>query len=467
VQSNDPEEARFPLFDATTTFLVRAAADQPLVLVLDDLHAADMPSLLLLQFLVRELRDAHLLVVGTYRAAEALQTAERAQILSGVARYGHRLPLPGLSESDVARLIAHVAGMAPSHAVVTAVHRITEGNPFFVDEVVRVLVAERAQLPVDLGTGELRVPHGIREVIRERLRPLSAPCQRVLIVAAVIGRECDIGILQAACAVPLDQLLDTLNDAVTRGIIAPVPASLARFSFTHALIRETLYAELPVAERLRLHRCIGEVLEQLSAGNPEPRLAELAHHFYQAAPGGDVQKAIDYATRAGGRAAEQLAYEEAAAHYERGLQALTLAPPDEFRQCELLLALGDVQRAWSSSASKETFQRAADLARGLVRVGTQHAAPLLARAALGFADRGLGMPQLSSDPVVVALLEDALAAMGDADSTLRARLLGRLAMEFFFSDVSERSLVLSQRAVETARRLEDPMTLAYTLSSCA
>ena len=461
----DAEDARFPLFDATARFLAGVAAHRPLVLILDDLHAADEPSLLLLEFLARELRAAPLLVVGTYREIDLQGQPLRAAILSRAARAGQRLPLAGLGETEVAQLIENRCAAAPSPTLLAAVYRTTEGNPFFVDEVVRLLVAHasahgpHADVPVPL-----QIPHGVRDAIRERLRPLSAGCRRVLTVAAVIGREFDLLALERACGMPTEPLLELLAEAAAVGIVEPVSAVLARHRFSHALFCETLYDELTPVQRLRLHRQIGELIEQLHAPDLEPHLAELAYHFLQAAAGGDVDRAIAYATRAGHRAAAQLAYEDAAAHYRRALQALERAAAPDARRCELLLALGEVQRASSSDEARTTFQHAAELARRLVDAGTAAAADWLARAALGCADRGLGVPQQASDHAVVALVEEALAAIGDTESTLRARLLGRLAMELSFDEDGTRGIGLSQEAVDMARRLGDVPTLAATLS---
>ena len=459
----DPEHARFPLFDAVTRLLLRAATRRPLILVLDDLHAADPPSLLLLEFLGRELREIPLLLIGTYRHIDIERHPERAQILGAVARYGHRLPLAGLTEPEVARLIENTYACTPAPELVSAVYRTTEGNPFFIDEVVRLLVAEQgARLTASGPPDKLQIPHGVREAIRERMRPLSATCRQVLAVAAAIGREFDVACLEHAGALPPDAVLDVLSEATTGGIVAPVGGQLARYTFNHALFRETLYDELSPAQRLRLHRRIGEVIEQLYVHDLEPHLAELAHHFLQASADGDVEQAITYSTKAGRRAAAQLAYEDATAHYEHALQR-SQAP--DARRCELLVALGGVQRASSSADARETFQRAAEVARRLVQAGTPEAAALLAQAALGFADRGLGTPQLAPDRTVVSLVEEALAAIGDGDSTLRARLLGRLAMELSFADDGDRGIVLSQRGVDMARRLGHIPTLAATLSN--
>jgi len=475
--SIESEDARFPLFDAATAFFKRAAAARPLVLLLDDLHAADLPSLLLLQFVARELHDTHLLVLGTYREVDAQRAAERAEALSAVARWGHRLPLHGWSEAEVADFIERTSPLAtagaprraPSPDLTAAVHRTTEGNPFFVDEVVRLLLAENLwQLPEVAPAGGFRIPHGVRDAIRERLRPLSAPCREVLQAAAVIGRDFDFACLQAATALPHEPLLERLSEAAAHAIVAPLSTAALRWTFNHALIRDTLYDDLASVHRTRLHRDVGEAMERLYAANLEPHLSEVAHHFVHSLPGHDARAAVHYTVRAAQRAAAQLAYEEAALHYARALETLPLtAPADDTQRIELLLALGDAQaHAWNTPAAQASFRDAFERARAVGLPHPAHVAAFTARAALGFGGTGLGIPRGVVDRTLVAMLETALQALGDADSALRARVLARLAVELYFGDAYERRHHLAEEAVQVARRVGDRATLAHVAVAC-
>lgn len=462
------EHARFPLFDATTSFLKSVAAAQPLVLLLDDLHTADQPSLLLLQFLAREFQDARMLIVGTYREVEMQRVPETARIISDVARRGHRIPLSGLSADDVARIMQTTFALSPSCALASAVHETTEGNPFFVDEVVRLLVAEDPlHPPDDVPAGGLHIPHGVRDAIRERLRPLSERCVQTVATAAVIGREFALAVLQGCTEMPATDLLDLLQEAEAGGIVATLPGALPRYSFKHALIRETLYEDLLAGPRMLLHRRIGEVLERIHALDPQPHLAQLAHHFLQAAPDGDADKAIHYAVRAAERATTLLAYEEAAARYAQAIEALALQPGgNETRRIELLLALGEAQaRAWNADSARSTFRHAAEVA-GSLPPTIPEAPTLLARAALGIGRTGLGVPRGGVvDRELADLLEAALHALGEQDSALRAQILARLAVELYFSDSADRRVALSTQAVDMARRVGDTATLAYVVSA--
>src|SRR5438477_1300863 len=457
------EHARFYLFDAVVTFLQSRPDHTPLVLVFDDLQWADAPSLLLLQFLVHELRDTAMLVVATYREIEARQNPHGADILEALARDGRHLPLRGFGEEEVALFIEGKTGRSASAALVRAVHRETEGNPFFVDEIVHLLVAEEALERRDaMIARRLPVPQGVREAIRRRLAPLPAPCRDALTLASVVGREVGLGALQRACALGADALLEVLGPALGREILVPDPRTAGRYRFAHALIRETIYEELGAAERARLHGRIGEVLEALHQMDPTPHLATLAHHFLEAVPAGGAEKAITYSTRAARYAEASLAYEDAAVLFERALEVLAEAHPADARErCELLLARGGAQwKVGDGPGARETFRQAADIAR---RIGD---APLLARSALGFAGEGSRLLWVRSEVVDqprIELLEEALHRLGDGDPGLRAQLLARLAINLYWAPEPERVVALSEEAVRLARQLGDPRLLAALL----
>ena len=462
--SLESEGARFRLFDSVGRFLKNAAAVCPLVLVIDDLHAADEPSLLLLRFVAGELGGSRMLVVGTYRDVDPTVRDPLASTLAELARaqVTRRIELGGLTPADVARYIELTAAATPPAELIAAIHAETEGNPLFVGEVVRLLAAEGRLADVDArALGTLSIPQGVREVIGRRLGRLSQECRRVLTLASVLGREFGLDALERLSELQADELLEVLDEAVAARVLAAVPGIHGRLRFAHALIRETLYDGLTAPRRFQLHRRAGEALESLYARDPEPHVAELAHHFLEAAPGGNVEKALEYGQRAGERALKLLAYEEAARFYELSLQALELThSTDQVERCQLLLALGDaLAKAGSSSEAKETFLAAAGLAR------TSQLPELLARAALGYGGR---FPWLraGNDGRLVPLLEEALAGLGDA-SALRVRLLARLAGALRDQPSLEPRSSLSRQAVEIARQLGDPDTLGYALVSLA
>ncbi len=273
-----------------------------------------------------------------------------------------------------------------------------------------------------------------------------------------MGREFNLNVLEPLGEVSGDHLLEILEEAVAARVITEVPRLIGHYSFSHALIRETLYDELSTTRRVRLHRRIGEALEQLYGQTKGPHLAELAYHFFQAAPGGDIDKAIHYAVSAAERATSLLAYEEAAGHYERALEALELKEHgDEEQRGDLLLALGDAQtQSGNTTKARETFQQAAEVAR------KRGAPEPLARAALGVGASFTGVLG-RVDELQVSLLREALSALGEADSALRAKLLAYLSVALYYSP--ELRVPLSQQAVEMARRVGDSAAMVIALYS--
>jgi tetratricopeptide (TPR) repeat protein len=464
---SDAHDARFRLFDGVATFLRTASQARPLLLAFDDLHAADPPTLRLLQFVARDLRGAHLFLLGMYRSAEVRHGVMLREIFGELGREGRVITLRGLSGPDLARFVEARLHHVPDPALVDALHRATSGNPFFVDAVVRGLLAERpAGTKPQEALANLRIPDHVREVIRQHLRPLPEATLNMLSVAAVIGHEFELSVLQqVVLAIPAsdpvgrEHLLDLLGNAVAAGLITEATSTPGHFRFVHALIRETLYGDLTPARRSRVHRSVGEALQHLNGGCEESRLPELAHHFFAAVPGGDVDKAVNYQVAAGELAMRHLAYELATQHFERALQAYTAHdPPNRQRECEILLALGAAQmRGTDATAARQTFLRAAALARQLQASGA------LACAALGVADIGMGLPSCEDDGTKIDLFEETLAALDGADSALRVRVLGRLAVERYYRAPADERAALADASVAMARRLGDPAILAHAL----
>jgi predicted ATPase/class 3 adenylate cyclase len=449
----DGEQARFRLFDAISSFLTGASRDRPLMLILDDLHWADEPTLLLLKFLARQLGDSGLLIVGTYRDVELGRHHPLASVLSELTEHGSRITLRGLDAEGVARYIEMASGAKASPDLAAAVHAQTEGNPFFVSEVVRLLASE-GRLTGGAGHGDISIPEGVREVVGRRLDRLSKEANEVLRIGAAVGRRFPREVIERVSG--REDVRALLEEAVAARLLDATSADDEAYVFSHALVRETLYEEIGSPQRIELHRRIGEELEKLYAGDVAEHLDELARHFLEAGPGGDPGKAIDYATRAGKQAFCDLAYEDAADDFGRALEVLEIQPDaDARRRCELLLAQGEAQtRAGRFVAAREVLDRAADLAMELP------AAELLTRAALGMS----ALSEVGAlDERIVELLEGALDAIGDEDSPQRVHLLSALAQEMYWVDPAGRAHELSFEAVEMARRLADPRALAIAL----
>jgi DNA-binding SARP family transcriptional activator len=457
--SLDPDGARFRLFDSVAGFLRAAGEAQPLMVVIDDLHAADTPSLLLLRFLGRELHDARVVLVAAYRDTESGPHDPLSVTVAEIRRepIARLVQLGGLGLYEVARCIELIAAVTPGDELAAAIHGETEGNPLFVTELVRLLAAEQRLEEAARAPWRASIPRGMREVIAHRLRRLSPDCRHLLTEASVLGREFRLDVLEAVSERSGDELLDLLDEALAARVIGDLPTGRGGLRFSHALIRDSLYGELGRKERLRLHQRAAEALELVYGHEREPHLAELAHHYLEAAPGGEVDQAIEYARQAADRAAALLAYEEAARLYEMALDALELeASTNESTRCELLLGLGDVQARGGDTASwKETFAQAADVARKL------DAPEQLARAALGYGGRFVWF-RAGRDRRLIPLLEAALEALPHANP-LRARLLARLAGALRDQPAAERRASLCRDAVELARKLDEPATLAYAL----
>ncbi len=446
----ESEQARFALFDAVTVFLRNAALRKPLLVLLDDLHTADLPSLLLLAFLARALSETRVLVITTHHEAGPRRGAEVEAVFGELARFGRRVDLIGLEDDDLRALVIHRSGADPSEELVHSLRALTEGNPFYSDEVVRLLVAQ-GRLTTSLGERAPLLPDSVRDAIRRRLLPLRPEVRQALEVAAIEGRDFQLTTVERAAGIPRGELLECLDEALAVQLVEEAPGPAGSFRFVHGLIRETLYGDLTATRRARLHAAVGEALERTAASE-----AELAHHFIEAAPVGDPGKALEHADRAGHEALAALAYERAADLFDSALAALDLlAEPDERRRGELLLLRGQAQMQAGGDAARDTLLAAIELAR---RVDDPD---LLARAALSLGGFGLSPGIVDDD--LVAVLEEALRALSADGGALRARLLVRLAVALYYLDDPQRREDLVQEALAIARGLDDPLTLAYVL----
>ncbi|TMB68783.1 MAG: hypothetical protein E6J43_05610, partial [Chloroflexi bacterium] len=325
--------------------------------------------------------------------------------------------------------------------------------PFFVNEIVRLLVADgRLEHAESVSSWSVTIPQSVKEVVGRRLDHLSEECNRVLTIGSVIGREFGLRLLEKVSELKGDRLLEALEEAMGARVIAELARTTDQYWFSHALIRETLYEELSTTRRVRLHRQIGEALEEMDA---EGNLPRLAYHFCEAAPAGDVDKAVGYAKRAGAKAMSMIAYEDAAAHYGRGLQALEVKETaDDAARYDLLMALGDARiQSGDGEGSKQTYSRAAEIAR---RLGDRER---FAQAALGFAEL-LPIGRVEEDKL--EMLDEALARIGPEDSAFRALLLAQRGIAVYFRSQDELR-ANCREAVEIARRVGDRTALTRSL----
>ncbi len=287
----EPRAARFRLFDAVTSFLLEAGRSRPLLVVLDDLHAADAPSLALLTHASRAIEEGPVMMLGCYRDTELGPGHPLTSALGDIARQGAASPisLGGLSGDEVARYLEAETGSPADASVVELVQRQAEGNPLFVGEVARVLLRQEdvpARAPL---------PRGVGQAIERRLGLISPRCRELLTAASAFGRDVELVPLARLVQPDREEALKLLDEAVRARLLEEVPEGMGRWRFAHGLVRDALYAQLAPSDRMRLHGRVGSVLEALYASDPEPHVAEIAHHFARAAPVGDPALAVDYA----------------------------------------------------------------------------------------------------------------------------------------------------------------------------
>ncbi len=340
----DPDTERYALFDATVALLGLASASAPLVLILDDLHWAAKPTLLLLRHLLRFGEHARVQIVGTYRSTDLDRSHPLAAMLADLHRDGtaHRLSLGGLDEDEVSAYVAE-AGYEDEE-LGRALASVTGGNPFFLIEALR---------HVDESGGhwdQSTLPQGVREAVSRRLSRLAPETNKALGAAAVVGSRFALELVERVVG---EDLVDAFDEACKAGIVIEEPGG--RYRFNHALVRQSLLAELPSVRRMRLHHRIATTLEG-EQGDHDELLAELAHHYFECAWAGNAGKAVEYCRRAADQAMARLAYEGAADLYDRAVHALEEIDdelPDRADQtaelliarCEALLAAGDVTSA--------------------------------------------------------------------------------------------------------------------------
>jgi len=449
--------ARFRLLDEVTSVLLAAAEDRPLMVVLEDLQWADPPSLQLLDFLARRLPAARVLVLATWRDLDTPPDDQLAPLLADLAAGSTVVPLRALSEDEVAQLVAGMLGGRPEPALVADLRRRTGGNPFFVQQVTRLLLAQT-------GTGgpgldaPAGIPFGVREAVRRRLARLGPACVELVTTAAVAGPEFTAALLTRVTGAPPDAVRDLLEEAARAHVLAGPTGPLRPWRFAHDLFREVVLDGLDGQARARLHLRVGRALEaERDTGGVPP--AQLASHFAQAGAEGE-DEAIRYGALAAAEATRRLAHEEAARQWARALEVLdgSARADDGGRRIGLLLELAAARRrAGDLAGSRQACARVAELAR---RAADPDG---LARAALAMQAVGSrSWPTLVRD--TVPLLEEAAAALDDRDTPLRARVLAGLARELAWNGMDlARAARFADAAIAAARAAGDRATLAACL----
>ena len=468
-QASDPETERFLLFRAVTALLGTAAADDPVVLVLDDLQWADRQSLSLLRFLVAE-QVPGLLVIAIYRSTELTPDHPLQEVLAQLHRLADpvRIDLGGLELPEVVALLEAAAGHeldGDGVGLARALGDETAGNPFFVSEMLRHL-AETGQLRRDGDRwtmagdlARLSLPHGVRAVVLQRSGRLPPSAQQLLAVGAVVGREFDLDVVADVAGLDQTTALAGIEEAVRVALVNEVAARPGRFSFAHAIVEHSLAGAQSAARRRVLHRAIAEALEARSPLDPSITHAELAQHWVEGYDAATAGTAIARARAAGDHALGQLAPDEAVRWYDIALRVLDASPGANPRdRAEILVGLGTAERHAGQPGHQATLQEAAELAEA---AGD---ARLVARAALG-GFKGIWSLNAGVDATRIALLRSALAGLGDDDAGLRSRLLAALAVEHYFDDDSDQREAAATEAVALARAAGDDTALAFALQA--
>lgn len=456
----------YRLFESVGDWLIAASRRSGLVLVIDDAHWATKPTLLLLEHAIRAAGaadpPARLLVIATYRDTDVDRGHPLWSVLGDLRRLQgiERVVLEGLHADDVEELIRAAAGHDLDNdirALARTLHAETEGNPFFLGEVVRHLIETGAVRRegdrwVVSDPSHVSLPEGVRDVVGRRMSRLSDAANTALSVASVVGRDWPLDVVAAVSGVEEDALLDAVDEAVRARIVEALDAQ--RYRFSHALVQETLYGELSAARRLRLHRRVAQALEQLRPGD----VAALANHWQQVGPGGeDLRRAIRYTLAAGREAQQSRALALAETRYRQVIELDEDAPDiNPAVLIDALIGLGECQRDQGELGYRETLLDASSRA--------QQAGDAQRLTAAVLANwRGVVSLVGEVDHPRLSLCERALESVGDAPSAARARLLAQLAAEVVFLGDNDRRVALADEAEALARRLGDERLLAEVL----
>jgi len=468
---DDPEAARYRLLESVTSFLVNASAAKPLLVTLEDLHWADRPSLLLLQHLARRLAHSRILVVGTYRDVELDRRHPLSDILGQLRRERlyERVLLRGLTAEGVRAFIAARAGMSTNvqqeipRQFAEIIHQQTEGNPFFMEETILHLVDTGAiylqdgRWQGDPGGIAQNVPEGVREVIGRRLSRLGEAANQALSFASVLGREFDFDVLLALTEMDEAGLLAALEDALAAQLISEHRGGGGTtYRFSHALVQETLYGELSLARRQRIHLKAARALEELRATRIDSMTTQLAHHYYQ---GNDRDKAIAYSRRAGDGALRVYAWEEAVRHWNNALELMEDGPANDEDRASLLQAFGDL--TYLAGSDDEKGVRALEQALAIYdrrgdRGKTAGVHSRLGRRMVSFGDRlDLQRGERHLEAARAILEQDA------PESAALAYVYVGICTLCFWTLENDRALDLAQRALAIGEKLGSRPVIAH------
>ena len=455
----DPTRARFRLFDSVAYVIREATIKSPVVLLMDDVHRADKASLLLVDFIAKQLKESRLLIVMTDRDTETQRSEIHSAVLGSILReVGARaVLLSGLTQSEIEEFIHSAGAASRDTANAQLLQELTGGNPFFLTQVLPLL-GELTQRGGRVRAPLLSLPRTVRDAIGRQFDGLSEATREILQVAAVVGRDFSDQLLRMVTR----QVAGTaaaVEESCSARIVIRHPSRDGVFRFGHVLVRDALYERLSPHVRSALHWRVGEALQNVAGDNSESNLVEIAHHFYHGVDHGNAVQTLKICVAAGALASQTLAYEEAVVQYGRAIELASLyRGDDEALRCDLYLVLGaELARAGDRAASQAAFATASKLARNLddgVR---------FARAALGAFPGFFAVEAGSPDAFAIALLREALERTGDDNPQLRALLLARLAMALSWSEEGAHRIAFSREAAALASASGDSALILQVL----
>jgi DNA-binding SARP family transcriptional activator/tetratricopeptide (TPR) repeat protein len=469
IDLTDPDNDRFRFFGAVKATLHEMAVRSPVLLVIDDLHWANQPTLLLLRHLLRNNDGDGPVIAALYRDTDVDADHPLRPLLANLRaeRALEHVHLHGLTEAAVGALVNR---FVPGDASLSAqLFALTDGNPLFLDEMLRQVTDDRPPGHGEEDTpvlADLNPPEAIRELVARRVSRLPEEVIYLLQAAAVAGPECEANIVATAAELTPDQRLDALDRAVESRLLRRVGESGERYVFSHALVRDAIYGELLRGRRVRYHHKIAVAMERAHVDAADTYVNELAHHFYMGAALADGDKALKYCIAAGERALRLLAFEEAVGHFTRGLEVAELyGDHDLTSRCDALLALAEaLNKAGDATEADRTYEKAAAVARSM------EDSERLALAALRAGPLSYtGIVGANADQV--RLLEEARSKLSEADSHLRVMVTARLGLVMVYAagipepGLLRRAQALSTDAVAMARRLGDRNALGYALNA--
>jgi tRNA A-37 threonylcarbamoyl transferase component Bud32/tetratricopeptide (TPR) repeat protein len=458
-----PDQQRHFLFGRYREYMERSTANVPVVLLFDDLHWADESTLLLLEHLAPHHARRPILALGTYRDTDLDVGRPFAKSLERLTRQrlAERVVLRRMPEHDVAALLESLGAPEPPPALVQAIYRETEGNPFFVEEVFRhlrdegrLLAADGRWLP-DIRIDELAVPEGVRLVVGRRLERVGDACRAVLTAAAVVGPRFDLRVLESLGEADGEAILDALEQAEAAGLVLAQPVGReTRWAFAHELIRQTLLGTLSMPRRQRRHRQTADAIERAHAGKLDTHAAELAYHLFQSGAAVEEERTTRWLLAAGRQSLGAGAFDEALAHADRALSVVEDA--GDLRRAELTLLRAEALRGlgrWSDTiaafeASLAAFERAG-------------AADEAAAVTLTLSE--LLIWTLEDHAPLTAMLRRTLDAFPDVPAAVRSRLLAAAGTSAAITHAYHEGLALTEQAVRLAADAGDEDAHAVAL----